>query len=55
MVRKALNYAIDRKKIAELAYQGKTEPVCQPFPSNHWAFNQALASAHSILQRPRPC
>lgn len=53
LVRQALNYAIDRQKIAEIAYPGGTEITCQPLPSFHWAYNPALADCAFDLEKAK--
>jgi peptide/nickel transport system substrate-binding protein len=41
-VRQALNYAVDRKAIAEGIYFGAAQPTVQPFPPNYYAYNPAF-------------
>lgn len=37
-VRQAINYAFDRKKFIQIAYNGLAEPATLPIPPDNWAF-----------------
>lgn len=39
-VRKALNMAVDRRKILRLAYQSTAVPATNPFPPIQWSYNR---------------
>jgi len=41
-VRQAANYAINKKKIVKLLYQGLAEPAINPFPPNIWGYNDEI-------------
>lgn len=48
LVRQALAYAIDRQKIADIAYPGTADPACQPWAPGHWAYSESLNDACSF-------
>ena len=45
LVRQAIMAAIDREGIAEALYGGRCTPTVQPYPSEYWAYDPALADS----------
>jgi peptide/nickel transport system substrate-binding protein len=46
LVRQALNYAMDRKRIVELAFRGQAEPVTLPWQPTSLAYDAAKQNAY---------
>lgn len=42
LVRMAVNYAVDKKKLVETFYKGRAEPAVNPMPSNLWGWNEQI-------------
>lgn len=56
-VRQAINYAFDKNKFIQIAYNGLAKPASLPIPPNNWAFPEAslkyefnLAKAKSLIK-----
>ncbi len=47
LVRQAMNYAIDRDKIAQTAFHGAEIPVLEPYPETSWAYREDLADLYT--------
>jgi peptide/nickel transport system substrate-binding protein len=47
LVRQAMNYAIDREKIAQTAFHGAEIPVLEPYPETTWAYVPELADYYT--------
>lgn len=52
-VRQAINYAVNKKKFIEIAYNGLAEPAVLPIPSNNWAFPQKFQSYTTDLDQAK--
>lgn len=48
LVRQAMNYAIDREKIALTAFHGAETPVLEPYPTTSWAYVDELADFYTF-------
>jgi peptide/nickel transport system substrate-binding protein len=46
LVRQALNYAVDRKRIVEVAFRGASEPLTLPWQPTSLAYDASKASAY---------
>ncbi|MCP4198101.1 MAG: ABC transporter substrate-binding protein [Proteobacteria bacterium] len=47
LVRQAMNYAVDRDKIAQTAFHGAEVPVLEPYPETSWAYREDLADLYT--------
>jgi len=47
LVRQAMNYAIDREKIAQTAFHGAEVPVLEPYAETSWAYVPELADRYT--------
>jgi peptide/nickel transport system substrate-binding protein len=47
LVRQAMNYAVDREKIAQTAFHGAQIPVLEPYPETSWAYVPELADYYT--------
>ena len=48
LVRQAMNYAVDREKIALTAFHGAEIPVLEPYPETSWAYSAELADYYTF-------
>jgi len=48
LVRQAMNYAVDREKIAQTAFHGAEIPVLEPYPETSWAYDPELADFYTF-------
>ena len=48
LVRQAMNYAVDREKIALTAFHGAEIPVLEPYPETSWAYAPELADYYTF-------
>ena len=48
LVRQALNYAVDRKRIVEIAFRGASEPVVLPWQPTSLAYDATKASMYAF-------
>jgi peptide/nickel transport system substrate-binding protein len=48
LVRQAMNYAVDREKIAQTAFHGAEIPVLEPYPETSWAYSEELADFYTF-------
>lgn len=48
LVRQAMNYALDREKIAATAFHGAEIPVLEPYPATSWAYSPELADYYTF-------
>ena len=48
LVRQAMNYAVDREKIALTAFHGAEIPVLEPYPETSWAYSPELADYYTF-------
>jgi peptide/nickel transport system substrate-binding protein len=48
LVRQAMNYAVDREKIAQTAFHGAEIPVLEPYPETSWAYSPELADYYTF-------
>jgi peptide/nickel transport system substrate-binding protein len=48
LVRQALNYAIDRKRIVDVAFRGASEPLTLPWQPTSLAYDASKASAYAF-------
>lgn len=54
LVRQAMNYAVDREAIAQLAFHGAEIPVLEPYPETSWAYSPELADYYTFdLEKAR--
>ena len=54
LVRQAMNYAVDREKIGQLAFHGQALTSVLPYPSTTWAYPEDLADYYTFdLDRAR--
>jgi peptide/nickel transport system substrate-binding protein len=47
LVRQAMNYAVDREKIAQTAFHGAAIPMLEPYPETSWAYVPELADRYT--------
>jgi peptide/nickel transport system substrate-binding protein len=47
LVRQAMNYAIDREKIAQTAFHGEVITFVEPYPETSWAYSEELADYYT--------
>ena len=48
LVRQAMNYAVDREKIAQTAFHGAEIPFLEPYPETSWAYDPTLADYYTF-------
>jgi len=52
-VRRALNYAIDKKALLQIVYGGTAEAAKNPIPPNMWSYNQSTTDFHFSLSKAK--